>query len=135
MGLKRVLKRFTMPNENIAEAGKKTRFKPGQKTPGAGRPKGKTITTLLKEVLNREIDMEDPISKEKGTFTLQEIMLLKLALKASEGDRKAIKDICDRIEGTAIQRSDVTMDGELIIVPANPKPKKKTPKKPTKNAS
>ncbi len=73
------------------------RFQPGQSGNPDGRPKTKFISDALKKAVNPEELVEG---------------LIKLALKAKEPAIRlaATKYIMDRIEGTPLHRSEVTID-------------------------
>jgi DNA-directed RNA polymerase subunit L len=82
---------------------KHSQFKPGVSgNPNGSKGKeGKTLTTLLREILDKEINIKKhPITKESNVkLTTSEIILLQLVSKASKGNLKAINSILDRTEG------------------------------------
>lgn len=68
----------------------------------AGRPKGsKNLSTILREMLDEEVDVVIDNKKERRSF--QEVIVRKLIKKANDGDMRAITEIFDRIEGKAKQ--------------------------------
>jgi len=75
--------------------------KPGHTNNPNGRPKGKTMTTILKEILDKKLIVVDPIEKKKGSKEIREILMLKLVAKAmlGKGNEKVIDMILERLEG------------------------------------
>lgn len=91
-----------------------------------GRPKGsKNLSTILREMLNEEVEVSIDGRKEKRTF--QDVIIRKLIKKANDGDMRAIQEIFDRIEGKATQSIDQKTEhsGGIDITWAEP------PKKPS----
>ncbi len=80
-------------------------FKPGQSGNPNGRPKGKSLTTILRDLLERKINVKDPISGKKTKKTIRDHIGLNLAAKAVKGDLVAIGIVFDRLEGKAVQRN------------------------------
>lgn len=81
-------------------------FKPGQEWTGNkdGRPKGsKSMSTILRDILNSEIDINDPIVKKRIKSPIKYALILKLVQKGLNGDRRAITDILDREMGKPAQ--------------------------------
>lgn len=104
-------------------------YKPGQCGNPAGRKKGsKNISTILKMFLDQTADFTDPMTGKKVKDTFRNQIGIQLLSQAARGDRKAIKDVLDRIEGTAIQRQEIDFDAKIIVKPPRVKPKKKNPK-------
>lgn len=62
-------------------------FKPGQSGNPAGRPKGQSVTAILRQV----VDADDS--------TLAEQLVRKLVDRAIGGDIRAIREVLDRLEG------------------------------------
>ena len=71
----------------------RTSYKPGQTGNPGGRPKSKELTEVLKTI----VDPQKLAQK-----------LWELAIK--RGDLSAIRYIYDRIEGTPLQRTELTID-------------------------
>ena len=93
---------------------KKYRFKPGESGNPNGRPKGsRNITTNLKELLEIEIETEDPLSEEKTSMPVAALLNARLVRSALDGSEKAIREIYDRIEGRPKQKLDVTADAKI----------------------
>lgn len=67
-----------------------TRFKPGQVANPGGKPKGRTLASYLREGLE---------SLTKDGKTRAQVISEKLLELCEDGDRQAIKDVFDRIEG------------------------------------
>jgi len=80
----------------------KGRFVPGQSGNPSGRPARKPLTDALLEFL-KDIDPKSRTGKSR-----MEEIAMTLAVLASKGDIKAIKEIFDRIEGKPQQSLDVT---------------------------
>lgn len=86
----------------------------------AGKPKGKTISTILSELLEKEvIDEEDGAKRTRA-----EIIALRLVKKAKSTKidaqaLKAIEQILDRTEGKAKQTVDVKSNIYLTDRPIN----------------
>jgi len=84
-----------MPNpENLGEPWKK-----GDPSPNPeGRPKGsKNMSTILKEMLELEIDVDGV------KMTQKDAIILKLIKKSTAGELGAIQEIFDRTEGKVKQ--------------------------------
>ena len=86
-------------------------FKKGnQASKGYGRPKGESLTTVLRRLIDSNapralIDLQyvKKLSTKKK-LTYNEVLALRLATSAVvEGDISAIKEIYDRMEGKASQ--------------------------------
>ena len=114
-------------------------FKPGQSGNPKGRPKGKSLTSLLKTVMDSDIELND-IELRKGKksdltvrkqeqmeaylelrkrgFKKKDLMLAQLSSKAGKGDLSAINMVLDRTEGKPAQvntnlNTDVTYEAYL----------------------
>lgn len=88
-----------MNNENLKP------FKPGQSGNPAGMKKGtRHLTTIVREILDTEIEVEENGEREKKS--LADVIARKLIKKAMEGDIRAIQEIFDRTEGKAVQKID-----------------------------
>ena len=81
-------------------------FKKGQSGNPKGAAKGKTLSTILRMMLDREMSITDPIDKTTGKRTIKEILNLQLIAKAIKGDLYAMKEIYNRIEGMPKQEVD-----------------------------
>jgi hypothetical protein len=78
-----------------------------------GRPKGsRNLSTILKEMLNEEIDVVIDGKKERKQF--QELIIRKLLKKANDGDIRAITEIFDRTEGRSKQEVNATVQNTVI---------------------
>lgn len=90
-----------------------TQFQPGESGNPAGRPKGsRNLSTILREMLSEEVEIEIEGKKEKCEF--QEAIVKQLLRKANKGNLRAIQEIFDRVDGKAKQQVDVTTKGEQI---------------------
>lgn len=77
-------------------------FKPGESGNPTGRPIGaRSLSTILREMLDEEIEIIDGATKTKKKFS--DIIVRKLLKKANDGDIRAIQEIFDRMEGKAKQ--------------------------------
>lgn len=117
-------------------AGRITRWQVGQSGNPNGRPpNGQTITPLLRAWLVAKADCLLPFKKaaeelglDPSQVTVANVLAAQLVRRAMRGNRTAILEINNRIDG----RPDVTMEGQdqhrvhepLIfeIVPARPRP-------------
>jgi hypothetical protein len=101
-----------MPNpENLEGKG----FKKGQSGNPKGRPKGsRNRSTLAKQWLEVNQKVKNPITGEQETLEQQDIMTLALIKKARSGDVAAYKELMDSAYGKALQKTDITTDGEKI---------------------
>jgi hypothetical protein len=70
----------------------KHQFKPGNKANPGGRPKGRSLTALLREWL-------DETGEPPDTGTNAERIVAALIRGAVGGDRQTIKDVFERVEG------------------------------------
>jgi len=77
----------------------------------SGGKKGKNLTTILKLLLDAEIEIDDPVvAGAKIKRPAKELINIQLIARAIKGDRKAIKDITDRLEGTPKQTLETVGD-------------------------
>lgn len=89
-------------------------FKEGESGNPAGRPKGsKNLSTILKEMLSEEIEVNIDGEKTKKKFA--DIIVRKLVKKAHDGDLRAIQEIFDRTEGKAKQEVNGDFQHKLEI--------------------
>ena len=90
-----------MPQYKPGESGSiEHQFKPGQSGNPAGRKPGtKTISEKLKKILEIELTVTDPVTKQICQKQVSEIIGLQLASQAMTGNIKAIKLILERMEG------------------------------------
>jgi hypothetical protein len=99
-------------------------WKPGEtgnpKGPGSAAHKGKRLTTLLNELIDREIPTIDPITKEKEFKTLREVIVLNLLAAASNPQSRnklqSAKEIFDRLDGTPINTTKLVGDNLKIKI-------------------
>lgn len=113
-----------MANEqNLKEPWKK-----GQSGNPKGRPKGAiSISSLLKKVLDRKITVKEiELTGEKDCKKkVQELIAMKLASEALNGNVQAAKEIFDRIEGKSVQGMKISgadggpLETVMIYVPDN----------------
>ena len=87
----------------VIETLKKNQWKPGQSGNPSGK-KGPHLIPLLEKMLDRELEMKDPISGDKTKKSVGEWLMLKLLANAMKGKEKSLSIILDRIEG-AVQKN------------------------------
>jgi len=64
------------------------------------KPKGaKSMSTWLRLMLNKRVEVEDPFTKKSVKMPLSQLVSLSLIKKASSGNVPAITEIMDRLEG------------------------------------
>ena len=99
--------------------------KPGETKNPNGRPKGRvSLSKILADLLERKINIIDPMTKKAGRKKLSEIINLRLMEKALKGDLKAIAEIWDRMEGKANQMiQHETQEMSRIVIVQNDKTK------------
>lgn len=90
-------------------------FKPGQSGNPNGAPKGKRISTIMKELLEKELEGPDPSSGQYRKMTMAEIIALAMVKEASTGNVKAAKEVMDRTEGKVPQP--LTGEGGAPLLP------------------
>ena len=104
-----------MANPKIAEEGEKYQFTSDKQPIGVGRKPGKLISTILKELMDRETNLSEEEIKEYGEYaankklTNSEVIALKLLVGIRKGSLsnqqiKSIVEVLDRVEGKAIQK-------------------------------
>ena len=110
----------SLKNLTPFEKGSKRCKKNGSKG-GKGKTGSKNLTTILRELLDREIEVIDVFDKKKKKIMQSvkyglNMRLLALALK---GDIKAIREIYSRIEGEPVQTTYLSgIDGNPIEMTA-----------------
>ena len=91
---------------------------------GRGRPKGsKNRSTILKKWLTAELDIVNPITKDKQRGTVEDEVMLALITQARKGDIGAIKEVLDTMYGKLasnvhvdIQQLDSDIERELALL-------------------
>jgi hypothetical protein len=85
------------PDKQAGNRGEQTRWKPGESGNPKGRPrKPKCLTSLLKEELTK-VNPEDP----EGRTWIELIVLATLRL-AMKGNKTALKEVWDRVDGKVV---------------------------------
>jgi hypothetical protein len=97
-------------NPEIAEAGKATRFQPGQSGNPSGRPKD-LVTRELRELMLRQCSLD----KKKRSWG--EVIAEAIGRKARNGDVRAFEAIADRTDGKPAQAVSVSADfsGDVTV--------------------
>lgn len=81
-----------------------------------GKPKGsKHLSTILGELLQVKIKSEDFIEEKCVKQPVGRIIILELIRRAKEGDLKAIGMILDRLEGKAVQKTEITNHEDELL--------------------
>ena len=92
-------------------------WKPGETGNPMGRPQGKSMVTILRELLDKNMLMPtDPITGEatdSGRLSIREILMMQLVSLGIKGDRHAIESILDRLEGRGSQGVEVS--GGMVV--------------------
>lgn len=113
---------------NKEEARKKTNknlksYKKGQSGNPKGKPKGsKNCKTILKGIMDIELETRDPFTKKTRKMRNQEAMMINLFSMAMQKthtlkDLKATEAIMDRLDGKPIQQTNIGgIDGNPIEV-------------------
>lgn len=91
-----------------------SRFRPGQSGNPGGRPKGRSLTALIREALERE--QVAPESEGGGSTgkTGAEALAEVIVGRALKGQFLFAKEVLDRTEGKVRQQLDVSATGELF---------------------
>jgi hypothetical protein len=90
-------------NPAIVEAGKATRFQPGQSGNPSGRPKD-LVAREMRELVLREC----PLDKKKRSWG--EVIAEAMGKRARKGDVRAFEAIADRTDGRPAQAVSVSGD-------------------------
>jgi|SRR5579862_923770 len=98
-------------NPVIAEAGKATRWQPGQSGNPGGRPR--SLSARISDELRILLRSDCPTSTDGQQRTWAEVIALRLCLEAAKGNIHAATEIADRTEGRPPQA--FTVGGGLEI--------------------
>jgi hypothetical protein len=97
-----------------------SRFKPGNPgNPTGRRKRRKTVGEIIREAMTRRIDVKE--NGRSRRLTLQEVIILKLARAAAQGDAKAIRTLFTLQERyqdsdeTALNAADLEAEDRKII--------------------
>jgi hypothetical protein len=97
-----------MGRKDIAKDGEKTRFSKENQPENRGRPEGaKNRATILTKWLTAELDIVNPITKDKERGTVEDEVMLALITKARKGDVTAIKEVLDTMYGKLSDKTEV----------------------------
>jgi len=91
-----------------------TQFQPGQSGNPSGGPTGPHVRTILRKLLDKEIDYKDPTTGEYVRGTIEENAGLALLARACDGDVNAYKEIMDRVYGKVTDKSEVVTTSRKI---------------------
>ncbi len=79
-------------------------FQPGHK-PTGHKPKGYvSLTTTLKKLIDRKMQLKNPLNKELEKKTVKEWVNIALIARALKGNIPAINQIYERVEGKVAQK-------------------------------
>ena len=91
-------------------------FKKGETGNPKGRPKGRrNFTTIFYDALEKLAEKNGIPADQLETEIVE-----KALLSARKGDHRFYKDLMDRLHGTAIQKTDITSQGQqlgVVILP------------------
>jgi hypothetical protein len=95
-------------SENSRRAEKPWLFKPGQSGNPGGRPKGRSLTARLRDLLDQyELNGKRlPDGKQVADLVVE-----GLVLGAAKGGSRQLQEVFNRVEGKVTQRVDVTSKG------------------------
>ena len=83
-------------------------FPPGVSGNPKGRPKGsKNFSSILNGIIERKIDIKDPLTLENARLTAQEALMLRLVSDGLNGNILAIREIMDRVDGKTKQTVEI----------------------------
>jgi len=107
-----------------------TRFKPGNNANPNGRPRGESLTRLLRKAIEKhEIKVRDENGKVRkiqldGDETVADLIIDALIKGAMKGGTKHASLIFDRTEGKAVQRIEANVSGSnrVVVVRDNGRP-------------
>jgi len=103
-----------MPNPNIAEAGKTTRFKKGNVPISPGRPKKSSVSEAYARLVDKRLP--DDIRLKLGLpkrATWADALALGQIRSAVKGKTEAAREIADRLEGKARQPVEISAAEEF----------------------
>lgn len=104
-------------SDNLLKGNPETQFPNNDPTKG-GAPKGKRISTILKEILSKEtseIGIENLPEGIDGNKAIA-IELISIAFDKKHKDKlSAIKEILDRVDGKVSQPVENTIKGDIPI--------------------
>ena len=99
-------------NGNLLPSG--NQWQPGKSGNPGGRPKGGSITSILRELLSREVRKGFPKPKTHAHEIAQKLVTLAIA-----GDIKAIRIVLDRVEGRVPERVELSGEVNTLSIVAN----------------
>lgn len=74
-------------------------------------------TSILREMMGKTITIKNKKTKKKTKKLISEVLIAKHLNNAIKGDRASIEDILDRLDGKALERSEVTgLDGGPLTI-------------------
>lgn len=91
-------------------------FEPGQSGNPTGNPPGyKQRATILRKWADVNVDIVNPITKEKEKATVEDEVILSLIRESRKGNVPAIKEFLDTLYGKITDKTEVTgKDGGAI---------------------
>lgn len=82
-----------------------TQFKPGNNANPGGRPKGRSVTARLRDLLDAVDIGGKPLLDGKQVADLLAEVIIKNALK---GDHRFVATVLDRTEGRVVDKTEIT---------------------------
>jgi len=95
-----------MPFEKGHKHGKNSRFKKGESGNPEGGKKGMKFATILKKILELEIEQTNDITGLTEKHPVADHIGMKLAKQSLEGDVQSINALLDRLEGKPLARTE-----------------------------
>ena len=92
------------------------RFTSTNQPEGRGRPKGISILTEIKHILEKKINFEDPETQKRVKGKIAHVIGLRHILNACQGEHNSIVDIIDRIDGKTAQKILGSDGGKVIVI-------------------
>ena len=105
-----------MPNpENLRPA-----WKEGESGNPNGRPKGsRNRATIAKKWLEMARKLQNPLTGELESVSVEDEITLAQILKANKGDTNAYKALMDSAHGAPINQTELKVEGIETIVPGD----------------
>lgn len=105
-----------MPRKDLYKDGIKTQFTAENQPEGRGRPLGsKSRSTILRKWLEAELDIVNPITKDKERGTVEDEVILALITKARKGDVSALKEVLDTMYGKLSDKTELSSAGPIVL--------------------
>ncbi|MEL6305773.1 MAG: hypothetical protein AAFO07_32160 [Bacteroidota bacterium] len=106
-----------MNDNSLQNLKKGVRFGEGQSRKGNGRPKGKSLNTILKEILSEDFSefSDDFPEGMEGNYAVA-LELIGIAFSKNHKDKLgAIKEILNRVDGRVTQTVETSLKGSIPL--------------------